>query len=151
MDRTHLRELVGAWSGTNKLWMMPGTPAEESDTTASIALESGGQCASVRYTWQGGEREGVMLVRLASTDSTADIVWTDSWHMQNEFLVLRAEPDSESLVSARGSYAAPPGPDWGWRIALRSDGPESFTLLMFNATPDGQEAPAVEAMYTRAR
>lgn len=112
MQRTDLKNLVGEWSGTNKLWLMPDTPAEESE-------------------------------------SKADIVWTDSWHMQNEFMILRAEPAPELLISARGSYAAPPGPDWGWRIALRSDGPDAFTMLMYNATPEGQEDAAVEVVYSR--
>lgn len=55
-------------------------------------------------------------------------------------------------VALRGTYAAPPGPDWGWRIDLI---PTAATLRIvlhnvFPAGMGGQEAVAVEAEYTRA-
>ena len=31
---------------------------------------------------------------------------------------------------------APPGPDWGWRIAIRRFKAGSFILRMFNIAPD---------------
>ena len=50
----------------------------------------------------------------------------------------------------RGSYAAPPGPDWGWRIAIRPGDGSALAIVMHNVTPGGEEAVAVEATYKRA-
>ncbi len=62
------------------------------------------------------------------------------------------QPDGAARV--KGSYAAPPGPDWGWRITIKPpiNAPgsgESFRMTMHNITPDGEEMLAVEAAYTR--
>jgi hypothetical protein len=46
-----------------------------------------------------------------------------------------------------GAYAAPPGPDWGWRTLIESDSDSTWRLSMFNISPDGQAYPAVEVNY----
>jgi hypothetical protein len=54
-------------------------------------------------------------------------------------------------LSVRGSYAAPPGPDWGWRIDVIAGG-EKLRIVMFNVWPQehgGKEDLAVEAVYAR--
>jgi hypothetical protein len=56
--------------------------------------------------------------------------------------------DEQGTVRVLGSYAAPPGPDWGWRIEIEPAA-GSWTLRMFNITPDGQEVLAVEATLSR--
>jgi hypothetical protein len=61
-------------------------------------------------------------------------------------------PADGDVVALRGTYAAPSGPDWGWRIDLI---PTAATLrvVMHNVFPaemGGQEAIAVEAEYSRA-
>ena len=66
-----------------------------------------------------------------------------------EKLGFRHDPEHEGLVSVHGTYGAGEGPDWGWRITVEADGPDAFVMRMFNITPDGEEAPAVEATFTR--
>lgn len=74
--------------------------------------------------------------------------WVDSWHMGHSRMELGGAADDPDKLSLRGAYAAPPGPDWGWRIDLipRDDG---WRLVMYNITPDGVVEPAVEADYER--
>ena len=43
-------------------------------------------------------------------------------------------PDAASL-GMRGSYPAPPGPDWGWRIAVTPDG-NKLTVVMQQHLPE---------------
>jgi hypothetical protein len=62
---------------------------------------------------------------------------------------FRGEADRDGCMSALGSYSPPPGPDWGWRIILDADPEAGLRILMVNITPDGEEAPAIEADYTR--
>lgn len=59
------------------------------------------------------------------------------------------EPGVGAIVDARGTYAAPPGPDWGWRIVIEPESRDGFRMLMFNITPNGEEALAVQATYSR--
>jgi hypothetical protein len=52
----------------------------------------------------------------------------------------------------RGKYAAPPDPDWGWRIDVQPGG-RTLRVVMHNVWPEaqgGKEELAVEAVYTRA-
>ena len=70
------------------------------------------------------------------------MAWADAWHMQNDLMLLADDPVEGADVSAVGSYAAPPGPDWGWRISLHAQ--PDFRIVMHNITPDGEEQRAAE-------
>ena len=63
-------------------------------------------------------------------------------------LTGKTKPDGSAVVD--GSYAAPPGPDWGWRITIQPLENEQFKLIMHNVTPDGAAMLAVEAVFSRA-
>ena len=57
-------------------------------------------------------------------------------------------PD-DTRLSVRGTYAAPPGPDWGWRIDVTPAG-DTLRVVMYNVWPQeqgGKEELAVEAEY----
>ena len=43
-----------------------------------------------------------------------------------------------------------PGPTGDFRIDIDSDDGRTLRVVMFNVTPEGQEALAVEASYTRS-
>ena len=59
-------------------------------------------------------------------------------------------PDALTLA-VQGSYAAPPGPDWGWRIEITPEPAGALRIKMYNIWPGGaQEALAAEATYTRS-
>jgi len=150
--RERLNEAVGEWSGTNRLWLMPDDPARESRIEASIELVAGGAFASIRYTWEdeGRAHDGLLVVRNAPEPGPEDIFWVDSFHTAGGSMTFRGEADPDGRIVAVGSYAAPPGPDWGWRIALKTDADEGLRIVMHNITPDGQEALAVEAELTRS-
>lgn len=146
-----LSDLVGSWSGSNSLWFMPGDPVRESDATARVEVASGGAVAWFHYTWsyEGKPQEGVLLVRSGSDAKDVSAVLVDSWHTGGKFMDFRDDDGNDGLVAVRGTYSAGEGPDWGWRIEVQADGADAFRILMFNITPDGQEAPAVAAKFTR--
>jgi len=150
-EHTELTDLVGSWSGRNQLWLMPGDPVRESKTQASVTSTAHGVLVSLAYSWdyEGQPQEGVLLLRNHLDAAKVEVVWLDSWHTRNEFMLFAADADHQGLVAVRGSYAAPPGPDWGWRIGLHADGADAFSVRMYNISPEGQEALAVDARYTR--
>jgi hypothetical protein len=68
--------------------------------------------------------------------------------MKDDIMVCDATGGG-GVVSLRGSYAAPPGPDWSWRIEIEAEGVSFLLVRMFNITPLGEEALAVLARYER--
>ena len=152
MQAIELADLVGQWSGQNLLWVIPGEPVRESDATAHVEMLSGSALAMIQYTWsyEGEPQQGTLLVRTNSEPDDASVVLVDSWHTGNKFMNFRDEDGKDGLVAVHGTYAAPPGQDWGWRIVVRASSADAFQILMFNIAPDGQEAPAVDATFRRA-
>lgn len=144
-----LLTLIGSWQGQNQLWLAPGEPVRQCATTAVCRAAAQGKFLIVEYTWvEGGQpQDGVLTLSQSAGQLTA--VWIDSWHMQDVIMSLSDASQPDAPFSVRGAYAAPPDPDWGWRITLQPQPPHIFTLLMHNMTPDGQEALAVEAIYQR--
>ena len=65
-------------------------------------------------------------------------------------MAMSGPAETSSLLTVRGSYRAPPGPDWGWKISLTPDLEGRVRIVMHNVSPAGEEHLAVEAEYTRA-
>jgi hypothetical protein len=164
LQQQQLAAWTGAWTGENRLWFEPGSPHHASATSAVLAIAGAGQIATLHYDWafEGARHEGLLTIRLVpKPDDGTDMVWFDSFHSGGSFMLFRrgdgdAYPDgapdaAESFTyRATGSYPAPEGPDWGWRIELRAADPDELQLLMYNITPDGVEMLAVQADYRRA-
>jgi hypothetical protein len=147
-----LLSCAGNWTGTNTLRVDPNGPADESSSTFMIAPVHGGRFAHVDHTWSyhGKPQEGALLIGCESDDGPVTIHWIDTWHMGRKVMSLRGPIAGDGAIDVRGTYAAPPGPDWGWRIVIRADAPERIELKMFNIEPGGTEHLAVEAMYAPA-
>jgi hypothetical protein len=151
-ESTHpARAWLGEWRGRNQLVLSPDDPARESDTVASVRLELHHRVVSFRYTWSdnGAPQEGWLLVQHDTGTGGATVAWTDTWHMAHAFMHLVGTLDLRGRLDVLGSYAAPPGPDWGWRIAIAADTAGRLNLQMFNITPEGQSFLAVDAAYHR--
>jgi Protein of unknown function (DUF1579) len=146
-----LGALVGEWEGRNLLWLSPDDPARESATSATVSLAAQGRFLTVSYRWADGGKpqDGVILLGAGQQGKTLEAAWVDSFHMGDALMPCTVVVESNGGVSLVGSYAAPPGPDWGWRIEIQPDAADGSWLRMYNITPDGEEALAVEASYSR--
>lgn len=145
--------LEGSWVGNKRVWVEPEAPVRESESTAVVTLVAQGKFLEIRYTWSEGGRsqDGLLLARLEEPAGAIDAGWIDSWHQSQEIMRCRGEVSPEGVLSVSGHYAAPPGPDWGWRIELIPAAPGGWELKMFNITPEGQEALGVQASFTRGK
>jgi hypothetical protein len=143
-----LSPFTGAWTGSNRLWMRPGEEAEESESTATVSFSGQGKFAELRYTWstEGDPEDGLILLR--ELRGGVQTVWGDSWHTPDGFYLWNGDI-REGVVIVRGSYPAPAGPDWGWRIEIDARQTGLLRLEMFNITPEGEEMLAVQAVYSR--
>jgi hypothetical protein len=144
-----LAACAGSWRGTNKLQDPHSNVDEDSPATATVTPVLGGRFVRLDYTWgyKGAPQEGSMLIGYDTKTDTATAHWIDTWHMGNQVMAL-AGPGGPALA-VRGTYAAPPGPDWGWRIEI-TPGEGTLRMVMFNIWPEGKEELAVEAVYERA-
>jgi len=146
-----LLKFSGNWQGNNSLWLSPQEPVRESATTLSITSAINGKFVEIKYTWadEGKPQEGLILIGYETERQLATAAWVDSWHMGEKVMYCQGILGTDGTVDVRGHYQAPTGPDWGWRILIRSKNKTTLTLLMYNIMPDGKEALAVEAIYTR--
>lgn len=143
-----LLQAVGAWRGTSRLHD-PNTGApEDSASTATVSPVLDGRFVRLEYTWsyQGKPQAGSLMVGRERDPDVMAAIWIDSWHMSDKLMVCRGVADASGRLSVRGSYEAPSGPDWGWRIDV-TPGDTGLTIAMWNVTPEGEESLAVEATY----
>lgn len=148
---TSLVALVGHWAGTKHVWLSPDDPARESDTTMSVALVAQGQFATLHYTWadEGTPQDGLLVLGHELASNAVQAGWIDSWHMPDKMMICQGTTAEQGVITVRGSYAAPPGPDWGWQIDIVPGSNDTFQLVMYNILPDGDSHRAVEATYRR--
>jgi hypothetical protein len=146
-----LSKLARSWKGDNKLWLPPAETPYESQSVASITPLIRGKFVRIDYTWafEGEPQEGSLLCGYETQEDLVTAVWVDSWHMSNKFMTCRGAAEPDGAIVVRGSYAALPGPDWGWRMVIGPGDGDTFRLVMYNISPDGQEDLAVEASYTK--
>ena len=148
-----LKELTGAWTGTSSLWLSPEDEPDQCVSTAWLALAAKGQFFSLQYHWSynGVLQEGLLLIGYEKAADQVNGIWVDSWHMSDKFMVCEGDGDQTEKISILGAYSAPPGPDWGWRINVEPVDQNTFHLLMYNITPDGEEMLAVKGVYNRSQ
>ncbi|HVL80544.1 MAG TPA: DUF1579 family protein [Actinomycetota bacterium] len=133
---------AGSWTGTYLLRLNPDDPGVTSETTVHVApvLKERFVRLDQTWVWEGQQQEGTILVAHDPQASTVEMHWADTWHNGHAIMVLRGGPD----LDATGSYPAPSGPDWGWRIRIGAT-PDRLSIEMWNITPDGLQVPAVDA------
>ncbi len=151
MSLSALVDCAGTWNGINTLQDPHTNAPAESVSTATVMPEFDGRLVRLDYTWsyEGKPQAGSLLFGFDKEKNTHRAHWFDSWHMGSKAMECSGVAQESGIISVRGSYAAPPGPDWGWRIDLHTDD-ITMKMVMYNIWPDGREDLAVEAVYSRA-
>jgi hypothetical protein len=128
-----LANAAGRWHGTNKLQDPHSGKEDETQSTATMTAESD-RTFRLEYTWSyhGKPQSGSLRIKVESDGVTASL--TDTWHTGNQPMAFTGLPPNSATVSIRGTYPAPPGPDWGWRIDLTPE-KERLRMVMWNIWP----------------
>jgi hypothetical protein len=149
--RDRLTPLSGSWQGLSTLHNPETNMPEESPSTLQWTPILSGRFFRVEYTWQyqGTPQEGLFIIGYDPDPHEVTLHWVDTWHMGDSVMACRGKADESGGINVLGSFSVPGSPDWGWRIALQPGPQDSLRLVMHNITPDGQEYPAVEAVYSR--
>ena len=141
---------AGQWGGTSTLQDPHTNRPEESPSTATITPVLDGRFVRFDYTWAhvGKPQAGSISVRQIKASGVVTAHWIDSWHMSDVLMACQGTVDAAGTIDVRGSYAAPPEPDWGWRTTISFVGESSIRMVMHNIWPDGKDELAVEAIYS---
>lgn len=141
--------LLGKWEGTSRLFHEGDI--YDSLSTAEIRTVGQEQFVLITYAWEieGEVQEGQITFVSKIKEQPTKATWLDSWHIRNSIMICEATENQEGTILLNGSYPAPPGPDWGWRIEVGSDRGDLLLMRMFNISPAGQEELAVQAEYRK--
>ena len=131
-----MKDAEGTWKGTNTLWLKyPDDPLE---SVAKMVVSPG----HVEYSWayEGEPQAGTF--EFSGSGGEIEARWSDTWHSKDPMNWKGAEQDG--VLKVGGNYAAGDGPDWSWRIELRTDGPDKLNMKMYNILPDSLMPEQVE-------
>jgi hypothetical protein len=143
---------AGPWQGRSTLQDPGRVEPETTPSTLTITPVLDGRFVRMDYTWsyRGTPQSGSLLVGHQKNAGALSVHWVDTWHNSDSVMALSGRSESASFLTVGGTYPAPPGPDWGWRIDLLPEQDGRVRIVMHNVSPEGQAYLAVEADYTRA-
>ena len=141
----------GLWRGTTRLSLGPDA-THDSPATAALAPAIGGRFWRLAYTWlhENRPQEGELLVGYDPAADVATVHFADTFHTGDTVMECTGTATDDGVVAVAGTFAAPGGPDWGWRIAIEPVGREALRVVMHVVSPEGEVSPAVEADYAPA-
>lgn len=145
-----LAAIAGSRAGSNTLQDPFSGQPEETPSELTITPVLDGRFVRVDYTWayRGAPQSGSILLGFEPKTAAVSGYWIDSWHMGHAALTCPGTATADGGIVLRGSYPAPPGPDWGWRITVATAG-DAIRITHTNLEPDGSESPAVDGVYPR--
>ncbi len=143
-----LNSLSGTYKGTTKVWFEPGSDPDVSACEGTLTPVLNGMFILHRYTGslQGKPLEGLAIFGCSLGDDKLQCAWIDSFH--NGTAIMFSERNNTSQPwSVLGHYGSEP--KWGWRTEINRSENGNVQIIMFNITPEGEEAKAVETVYEK--
>ena len=148
-----LAAMAGHWQGTTRVWFEADQPpVMEVVQHGTLRSVLGGRFLLHEYRYGEGEQagEGIALFGLHLDEQSFENAWVDPFHTGTSILFSTAAEDGTGF-KVLGSYGdGKGGPRWGWRTELSQPSADELVITMFNITPDGEEAKAVETLYARS-
>jgi hypothetical protein len=135
-----LRDLVGRWRGTARLWLEPEVLTSEDAVEGRRAgPRRAARPPQLRLSIDGEQHTGTALIGCTLSPAKWQVAWADTFHTGMDIMLSEGSATAPtSAVDVLGSYGAPEGPPWGWRTTLaRQD--ERLRVRHFNITPKARK------------
>jgi hypothetical protein len=141
----------GEWQGTNRVQLGNSEPVHESSSRVVVTPIVRQKLIRVDQTWCWMDQRqiGAMLIGYDRASDTVSLHWVDTFHTSKEVMSCTGSFDPLGKLIVHGSYASPPGPDWGWRIEISWIDGSELRIDMFNIDPSGKEDRGVWASFAR--
>lgn len=146
-----LAALVGGWSGRVKVWFEADQLASDGVVRGRIRTVLGGRFVIHEYEAQCMDEteHGVAIHGYHLERECYESAWIDSFHTGTQIMISHGIPRA-ILHGVTGSYGGEiDGEAWGWRTEIDLKSADHLMIQMFNITPKGEEALAVEFDYRR--
>ncbi|WP_394782248.1 DUF1579 family protein [Undibacterium sp.] len=145
-------KFIGQWQGSNTLILSWKNPPEYlSDTNLTVSEAANGHMLQLSYDWShdGKPQQGTLLLAYDAEKNLATAAWGDSYHMDKKLFQCAGAIGADGVVDLLGSFEAPPGPDWGWRIVLTPVSASEMQIAMMVIPPGEEEQAAVRGDYRK--
>lgn len=147
-----MARMVGEWAGETRTWFEPGKLADTSPWRGTVRSILEGAFVEIAYEGAiGGEAlRGRALLGHHLDRERWEMAWVDGFHTGTA-VMYSTGAGADGGIDVRGHYPAGDGPDWGWRTVIEQPDADRLVITMFNVTPGGEEAKAVEVQWRRVR
>ncbi|MBN8596151.1 MAG: DUF1579 domain-containing protein [Planctomycetes bacterium] len=145
-----LQQFVGEWDVKTKVWMMPGSPPEESSGTNVCKSEFEGRFVTGNFkgTMMGMPFEGRYVMGYNNNAKQNESVWYDSMSTGIWNSTGHASSDGK-VFTMSGTYIEPDGSKKATREVTTIKSPDLYVSEFYEKTGDGPENKMMELTYTR--
>lgn len=148
--------LAGEWEGVTKTWFEPDKIGDESPMKGTMKIILDGRFILHEYkgSIEGKPLEGISIYGYDMVEGCFQSVNIDSFHSGTTIMMQNGVPGTNKL-SALGSYTFKASPEeiyhWGWRTEIDMVDNDNLLITIYNISPEGESAKAVETAYKRIK
>jgi len=146
-----LKPLIGSWTCAVKLWMVPGTPPQESTGTMERKWILGGRYLQEDYkgTAMGMPFEGMGLLGYDKAQKRYESSWMDTMSTTTMKMTGSADASGKTFTFTGENFDCMEGKPVKSRSTMEIVNNDKQVMKMFAPGPDGKEFLTFEMVVTR--